>query len=153
MNDKEPSVGDTEELLNDIAARIRNSPVPKYPAPPTVDVVASDGPQFPRVAVFAVGCCLVVLCIVAITAIDGDRPNENLHPESQVAESALGDLIEGPIRITSFDPTPEFTRMSDGLDKLRSRLDRLETEVAVLEVQSDLASLLVEYTPNENTTR
>jgi hypothetical protein len=160
MKDKDPIEKHSEELLDDIAARIRSAPIPDYPGPPVLDQNVIRTP-FPRIATIAAGCCLVVLCISAIAVMNWDRPTENSDPLGQVAESDTENDVEfrdlvggtnptvGPTQIVSFDPTPELDRMTDGLDQLSKRLDQLEAQVAISEVQSDVASLLVQYTPRE----
>ncbi len=164
MKDKDPIEKHSEELLDDIAARIRNAPIPDYPGPPVLDQNVFRTP-FPRIAAIAVSCCLVVLCISAIAVMNWYRPTEDSRPVEQIAESDTENDVEvmelvgrtnptvSPAQIVSFDPTPELDRMTDGLDQLSKRLDQLEAQVAISEIQSDVASLLVQYTPHEHNAR
>ncbi|MEP3479956.1 MAG: hypothetical protein ABJZ55_11965 [Fuerstiella sp.] len=170
MNDKKVE----DELLDEIAVGIRNAPVPDYPGPPLLNALAnamqnsvqrsSVAPDGRRASIIAVSCSLVALLAAAIGLmachVDNNDPNSNrrlVNDQKEVASNEISELIEspglktGPVLVSSVDPTPEFDRMTDQLDRLDARLHALENEVALGEVQTDAATLLAEYTLHKRT--
>lgn len=169
MNDHDT----TDKILDEVAVRIRNAPVPQYPGPELLDslISAMPGPvresptsrNFPRATAVAVGCSLVTLLAVVVGLMTGNVGDGDLPLVRRVNNTVNGTLVRipdpgevrhlrvGSVQVTSIDVLPEFDRMTDQLDRLSSRLQELETEVALREVQSDAATLLAEYAPRRST--
>lgn len=164
----------TDKLLDEIAARIRNAPVPEYPGPPLLDSLASAIPkpvresptsrQYPRATVVTVSCSLVALLALIVGALMRNAVDGDPHPRHHIAKDNRDgvhlpiddldeprDFIVGPVQVSSIDTGPEFERMTEQLNRLAARLHMLETEVALREVQSDAATLLAEYAPRKST--
>jgi len=144
----------TDKLLDAVAARIRSTPVPDYPGPPVLDSQLAENPvtelsnvrKARHFQFGAICCCAAVLCAVAFTVMTRHRvPDSNVREIAEQSEPSDANIM--PIHVQTIDSTLEFDLMIAELDRLSGRLDQLETEVAFLEVRSDLATLLAQYTP------
>jgi hypothetical protein len=164
MNDDDSTKYDSEDWLDDIAAKIRSSKIPAYPGLPALDTRSQRTPKFRQHRIVAASCCLAMLSVIAITVVWWNRPAGKIGPEAKITASDGDDKtdaaapmvlrpIEGPVQIISINPAAEFTRMTGRLDRLSNRLNQLEMQVSVAEVQSEAASLLAQYAPNQNTER
>jgi hypothetical protein len=166
----------SEELLDEISLRIRQTAVPDYPGPQLLSALAAavtevDGKSpFSRLStrrqMITVSCSVAVLLLLAVGQIfrsDVDRVSHQSHRASQGVESRVtpgvatvsepGDLTIGPVQVVTFNTTTVFKGMLDELDRLDARLQVLTTEVTLQEVRTDAAMLLAQYAPRESTVR
>ncbi|MBL8817246.1 MAG: hypothetical protein JNL58_14560 [Planctomyces sp.] len=169
MNDRNVS----DKQIDEVAYRIRSTPVPDYPSQGLLDSLVTALPEYeqqPMVSrtsagkkIIAVSCSVVALLLLAVSMVIRSNVvggSGSVNPITTEVErdvpNGTAELVEpnnvkfGPVQIVTINPTPEFNRMTDQLDLLEARLQILATQVAIQEVRSDAATLLAEYSLRES---
>lgn len=145
-----------DQLLDEIAQRTRELPVPQYPvsliknvesaAHSVSPLTTTPAPQRRRAAVLTLVCSLISCCVVAICL------HSTLPAKPETAFESAGPRL-GPATTVTVDPSPMLDHMTAGIKELNEQLDQIEIEIARQEVSAAADALLAEFRPSNSQRR